>query len=60
MTSFRTEAIERTRDERISAARGLVKLRTRRGLQPSGRLLRIAQERMSFESSTGFRQPPTG
>jgi hypothetical protein len=46
------EMRERTRDERIIAARGLVKMRARKGIRPSVKLQRMALERLSFESPT--------
>jgi|GEM_PF-5257883 len=46
---------ERTRDERILAARGLVKMRARKGVKASAKLQRMAQERLSFEAPTATR-----
>lgn len=46
---------ERTRDERIIAARGLVKMRARKGIKASAKLQRMALERLSFEAPKASR-----
>ncbi|MBD8056683.1 hypothetical protein ICV35_23835 [Rhodococcus ruber] len=38
-----------SRDEQIAAARGLIKLKRRKGQEPSSTVLRIAAEPMSHE-----------